>query len=302
MASPLKAFFLCWRPPVSVRRRLGDYARRAPSARVVGSPIIRDGRFRTRYNAVILAVARNGERLRAKIGDVELRAGDTLLLESGPNFLQQQRNSRDFLLVSELQGVTIPRHDRIWIAVGILGVMVALASTGLPMLEAGLVASALMIAARCIKPSAARASIDWSVLVVIGASFGIGQALDTTGVAQALADFWLGAAGTNPLLALAAVYVVTNVVTEMVSNNAAAVMAFPIAVATAESLGVSLWPFVDRLPARERTTLYLRYRVDLSFEQIGDVMGIKPGAARAYASRGLERLRAQLGGAGEFER
>ena len=65
---------------------------------------------------------------------------------------------------------------------------------------------------------------------------------------------------------------------------------------------LSLWPIVDRLPARERTTLYLRYRVDLSFEQIGDVMGIKPGAARAYASRALERLRTDLGRAGEFER
>jgi di/tricarboxylate transporter len=206
---------------------------------------IRDGQFRTRYNAVVLAVARNGERLRAKIGDIELRAGDTLLLESGPNFLAQQRNSRDFLLVSELQGVTIPRHDRIWIAVGILGVMVALASTGLlSMLEAALVASGLMLATRCLKPNAARASIDWSVLVVIAASLGVGQALETSGAAQALADVWLGAAGTNPLLALAAVYVFTNVVTEMISNNAAAVMSFPIAVATAEGLGVSLWPFV----------------------------------------------------------
>jgi di/tricarboxylate transporter len=206
---------------------------------------IRDGRFRTRYNAVVLAVARNGERLRAKIGDIELHAGDTLLLESGPNFLAQQRNSRDFLLVSELQGVTIPRHDRIWVAVGILGVMIALASTGLlSMLEAGLVASGLMLATRCIKPNAARASIDWSVLVVIAASFGVGQALEISGVAQMLADFWIGAAGSNPLLALAAIYVVTNVVTEMVSNNAAAVMAFPIAMATAEGLGVSLWPFV----------------------------------------------------------
>jgi RNA polymerase sigma-70 factor (ECF subfamily) len=64
---------------------------------------------------------------------------------------------------------------------------------------------------------------------------------------------------------------------------------------------LSIWPIVDRLPARERTTLYLRYRVDLSFEQVGDVMGIKPGAARAYASRGLERLRELLGGAGEFQ-
>jgi RNA polymerase sigma factor (sigma-70 family) len=65
---------------------------------------------------------------------------------------------------------------------------------------------------------------------------------------------------------------------------------------------LTIWPIVDRLPARERTTLYLRYRVDLSFEQIGDVMGIKPGAARSYASRALERLRQDLGGAGEFRR
>jgi RNA polymerase sigma factor (sigma-70 family) len=65
---------------------------------------------------------------------------------------------------------------------------------------------------------------------------------------------------------------------------------------------LSIWPVVDRLPARERTTLYLRYRVDLSFEQIGAVMGIKSGAARAYASRALERLREDLGGTGEFGR
>lgn len=65
---------------------------------------------------------------------------------------------------------------------------------------------------------------------------------------------------------------------------------------------LSIWPAVDRLPARERTTLYLRYRADLSFEQIGAVMGIRPGAARAYASRGLERLRDVLGGTGEFRR
>lgn len=57
---------------------------------------------------------------------------------------------------------------------------------------------------------------------------------------------------------------------------------------------LSLWPMVDRLPARERATLYLRYRADLAFEQIGEVMGITPAAARTYASRGTERLRALL--------
>jgi di/tricarboxylate transporter len=211
----------------------------------VAGRTIRDGRFRTLYNAVVIAVARNGERLRVKIGDIELRAGDTLLLESGPNFLAQQRNSKDFLLVSELQGVTIPRHDKSWIAIGILGLMVVLAATGLlSMLEAALLAAGLMLATRCLKGNTARASIDWSVLTVIGASFGVGQALQTSGAADAMAQAWLAAAGTNPFLALAAVYVFTNVITEMVTNNAAAVMSFPIAAATAESLGVSVWPFV----------------------------------------------------------
>ena len=57
---------------------------------------------------------------------------------------------------------------------------------------------------------------------------------------------------------------------------------------------LSLWPAVDRLPARERATLYLRYRADLSFDQIGEVMGITPASARTYASRGVERLRDRL--------
>lgn len=62
---------------------------------------------------------------------------------------------------------------------------------------------------------------------------------------------------------------------------------------------LSLWPLVDRLPERERVTLYLRYRADLSYEQIGQVMGITSGSARTYGSRGVERLRELLGDHGE---
>jgi RNA polymerase sigma factor (sigma-70 family) len=62
---------------------------------------------------------------------------------------------------------------------------------------------------------------------------------------------------------------------------------------------LTLWPLVDRLPTRERTTLYLRYRADLSFDQIGEVMAITPASARTYASRGIERLRAAVGDDGE---
>jgi di/tricarboxylate transporter len=206
---------------------------------------IRDGRFRSRYDAVVIAAARNGERLRGKIGDIELHAGDTLLLECRPSFVERQRNSRDFLLVSEVQGAHLPRHEKAWIAAAILAAMVAaVAAELLSMLEAALLAAAAMLATRCTTAGSARSSIDWSVLTVIGASLGVGEALRVSGAAEAIASSWIGAFGGNPWLALVGIYVLTNAFTEVLTNNAAAVLIFPIAVATAESLGVSLWPFV----------------------------------------------------------
>src|SRR5690606_18124996 len=206
---------------------------------------IREGRFRTRSDAAVLAAARSGERMRGQIGDIELRVGDTLLLECRPSFVERQRNSKEFLLMSEVQNAHIPRHERAWVAAAILAGMVALVTAELmSMLEAALVAAALMIATGCTTTSSARSSIDWSVLIVIGASIGIGQALTSTGAAAAIAETWIGAFGQEPWLALIGLYVLTNVFTEVLTNNAAAVLVFPIAAATAETLGVSFEPFV----------------------------------------------------------
>jgi di/tricarboxylate transporter len=205
---------------------------------------IRDGRFRSRYGAVVIAVARDGERLLGKVGDIRLRAGDTLLIEARPSFLEQQRHSRDFLLVSEIQGASPPRHERALVSALILLGMVVAAATFADMLLAALVAAGLMVATRCTTVARARASIDWSVLAVIGASFGLGKSLEVTGAAPYLAQSWLSLAGEGPWLALAAVYLVTMLFTEFITNNAAAVLVFPIAQATAGALGVSFWPFV----------------------------------------------------------
>jgi di/tricarboxylate transporter len=206
---------------------------------------IRAGRFRTRYDAVVIAVARDGQRLTGKVGDITLRVGDTLLLEARPSFARQHRNSRDFLLVSEVRGSAVPRHDKAWIATLILGGMVGLAASGfLTMLEAALVAAGLMVASRCTTGADARASVDWSVLVVIGAALGMGRAMELSGAADAVAASWMGLIGDQPWLALAAVYVLTSVFTELITNNAAAVLVFPIASATAAGLGVSFWPFI----------------------------------------------------------
>ncbi|MEX0654510.1 MAG: SLC13 family permease [Phycisphaeraceae bacterium] len=206
---------------------------------------IREGRFRSTYNAAVIAVARNGQRiLDKKIGDIVLRPGDTLLIEAHPNFARQQRNSRDFFLVSQVEGSAPPRHERAWLAMAILVAMVALVTLGyMTMLQAALLAAVAMIGTRCCTGGEARRSIDWQVLIVIGAAFGIGRAMDNSGAAAGIAGFIIDAVGPHPLLVLLAVYIVTSLFTELITNNAAAVLVFPIALASANSLDVSFTPF-----------------------------------------------------------
>ena len=205
---------------------------------------IRAGRFRNRYNAVVIAVARNGRRIRGKPGDVVLQAGDTLLLEARPSFIDQQRNNRDFLLVSQLQDSSPPKHERAPLALGLLTAMVVAVTLGwLTMLEAALLAAAGMIATHCVSIERARSSIDWSVLLVIGAAFGIGTALQASGVATATAHALVSLAGDAPWVNLVAIYAATALFTALITNNAAAVLMFPIAYAVAGDLGVDFMPF-----------------------------------------------------------
>ena len=194
---------------------------------------------------MVLAVARNGERLQGKIGDIRLRPGDTLLLETHPQFLERQRVSSDFYLVSDLPDSEPVRHEKAPIAILILIFMVVLAGFGwLSMLKAAVLAAMLMLVTGCCAPTRALQSIEWSVLLVIGAALGISQAMQVTGAAAAIATTFLGIVGSNPFLALAVVYGVTTLLTEMITNNAAAALMFPIAISVSQGLGVSYMPFV----------------------------------------------------------
>jgi len=214
-----------------------------------GSPVvgrtIRDSEFRSRYDAVVIAVARNGERLSGKVGDINLSPGDILLLETRLSFQRLNKNSRDFLMVSELTHAKLPRHDKAWTATGILMAMVVVAALGvLSMLEAALVAALLMIISGCTSVNSARSNINWNVLITIGSALGIGAAMSVSGAASGIAHAWISLAGQHPWLTLVAIYTITSVLTEVLTNNAAAVLIFPIAQAAAETMGVSLWPFV----------------------------------------------------------
>jgi di/tricarboxylate transporter len=214
------------------------------SCPLVGKSVCK-GRFRDFYNAVIIAVARNGRRVQQKIGDIVLRPGDTLLLESHHSFVEQQRNSRDFFLVSEIEDASPPQYHKAMLAMSILALMILLVTTGwLSMLKASLLAAGLMIITRCTSGREARRSVDWQVLIVIAASFGLGTALQNTGAAESIAISLIELAGGNAGISLAFMFAATALLSAVATNNAAAVIMFPIALTTANSLGVSLMPFV----------------------------------------------------------
>ena len=127
----------------------------------------------------------------------------------------------------------------------ILASMIVVVTAGiLEIMTAAMVGACLMIVTRCCTGTEARRSIDLSLLLVIGAALGIGACLETTGAAKAIADRIVGLAGGNERLVILALYFVTSFFTEMITNNAAAVLVFPIAVAAAHKLGVDPKPYI----------------------------------------------------------
>ncbi|MEZ6062597.1 MAG: SLC13 family permease [Planctomycetaceae bacterium] len=205
---------------------------------------IRDGHFRSVYDAAVIAVARSGRRIPGRIGDIVLQPGDTLLLEARPSFVAELRDSPDFFLVSGIDDSAPVRHNLAPAAIAIsLGLVIAASFQVLEMMTAALLAAGMMVATGCCTASEGRRSVDWSVLLVIGASLGLGKALDQSGAAGTIAANIISLAAGSPIRVLAAVYITTVLFTELITNNAAAVLVFPIALASAESLGVSVMPF-----------------------------------------------------------
>lgn len=203
-----------------------------------------EGEFTKRYNAVIIAAARNGKRIKENISTTILHAGDTLLLETHAGFVPRQKDSRDFYLVSPVEDSEAMRFEKAPIAFSILALMVFLAATSiLPLLSAALIAIALLFITRCISISQARKSVEWNVLVTIASALGIAFALEKSGAASAIAEGVFSLTGSDPFWLLVALYLSTAILTELITNNAAAALLFPVAMGAAESLGVNPMPF-----------------------------------------------------------
>ncbi len=211
---------------------------------VVGlsSPLVgrtlRDAQFRNTYQAAVVAIHRAGERIDAKLGDVSLRVGDTLVLLSDPGFRDRWRERRDFLLVSPLGASAPPvlRH-RVPVAAIVAGVIVLASATPVPILNAALLGALAVLGLRILTFGEARNAIDLDVILLIAGGFGLGEAMRVSGLAGVIADGLADTAGRlGAVGALAGIVLATVILTESVSNTAAALIVFPVALATAQGL------------------------------------------------------------------
>ncbi len=210
---------------------------------------IRDADFRATYGAAVVAVHRGEKRVQKKIGDIELRPGDTLLLQVRPHFHRAYRHDPAFYLVSDVDDWRPVRRDRTWIALLLFAGLIGLMTTGVvPIVLSAILAAVLMVLLGCISAGDARRSIEWQVLITIAAAFGVGSALQNSGGATAIASALFGfTKASGPIVALAVIYLLGSITSSVITNNAAAVLLFPFCIATADLYAVNALPFLIAL-------------------------------------------------------
>jgi di/tricarboxylate transporter len=199
-------------------------------------------RFRERFDLQVLAIYRHGEAIRRRISQVGLRVGDILLIQAHRNSsnLTALEEDNTFHIVSALEEPRLNLKRAPLAIAAFVGVLLlaALGVVALPV--AGLIGVLVVFLTGCITVEAAYREVEWRALVLIGSMLALGVAMQHTGAAQYLADqivAWLGQ--TNPLWLLSGFFALTVILTQPMSNQAAAIVVAPIAIQTAAQLGLN---------------------------------------------------------------
>jgi len=218
-------------------------------SRLVGSTL-ENARLLERFGAAVTGVRRRGRRIDKALGDFVVQAGDVLLLDTGRGFRGAYEDTEDFFLTSEAGGEEIeskeevqeerPGGKSLYVSVAVLlGIVVSVAAGIIHIALAGLIGVAVLLAFNVIDPGEARKSVDWTVLIVIGAALGLGKAMEVSGTAD-LIGFWmidLTSEYGNWVL-LAGIVLVTAFLTEIITNNGAVAIMFPIVLSVAGSMDI----------------------------------------------------------------
>ena len=215
-----------------------------PTARIVGLTLDRAD-FDSRTGSHILGIQRRRHMRRGPLKNTRLQAGDMLLLIGPAQTLSAVRETRDLLL---LEGSVreLPALGRAYRALAIFAGVICLSAFGLlPIVTASLIGAAAMVASKCLNFRQAWRSIDMRIVMVVGASLAMGQALSATGGASAVASVFVGAfMDAGPAVVLSMLFALVAVLTNLLSNNATAVLFTPIALSTAHQMQLDPTPFL----------------------------------------------------------
>jgi di/tricarboxylate transporter len=214
-----------------------------PNSDLIGGTL-QTTNFRHHYNCTVIAIRQHGEVIQERLGRVRLHFGDTLLLRGTISALAQVKREPGFIVGEEVP-VEEFRTEKIPVALAIVAGVVIIAALGQPILVTALVGGVLMVVTGCLKMNELHESIRLDVIFLLAGLIPLGLALENTGGAQLLADLAVQAAAyVAPLIVLGIFYLTAMILTELISNNATVVVMVPVAVTTAETLGLDPRAFI----------------------------------------------------------
>lgn len=206
---------------------------------------VKESNFRGKYNSVILAIHRNGERIKKKIGDIVIEAGDTLLILGPKKFFNEWYHNKDFYLISSAPEIYSKPSKQAWFSVGVLLVMILMIVLDVvPLISAAGLAAVVLILTRSISPQNAKNMIDWKVLIVIGSAFGIAGGIENSGIAKFMADIIVSVGSKiGTIGVLIGIYVITSIYNTIITSNATSALIFPIALSSALAVNADVNAF-----------------------------------------------------------
>ncbi|WP_435126624.1 SLC13 family permease [Halobaculum sp. D14] len=208
----------------------------APGSSLVGESLA-SASFRQRYDATVLALRRGGDVIRKRMDNIPLRVGDTLLVQASSDSLERLDSNRNFIVAQEVEQHDF-RESKTTVAVGIVAAVVLLAALDvMPIVVSALAGALAMVATGCLNPGEVYDAVQWDVIFLLAGVIPLGIAMENSGAAGLLADTIVAAGGVlPPLVLLGSFYVVTALLTNVISNNASVVLMIPVALEAAAQL------------------------------------------------------------------
>ena len=216
-----------------------------PNATVEGKTI-KDSGFRSLFDAAVVAMQRGGKRLSGKLGDITLEAGDRLMLATGPDFSERRNLVKNFFVVQDgINAGGLSRTENYFVTATLMAVIALAALEIVPLLKGLAFMLASMLVMGTVKAEELRRRFPFELWLIIASALTWAQALNNSGLLHLLTDsFHSYLAGLGPYAAIAGIFLFTLALTEIMTNNAAAALSFPIAFGLAESYGLNFMPFV----------------------------------------------------------